>query len=109
VVVVPGDDGQGVFEAVHEARGRALAGLGPTLIDARLPEQPQPLDWRAHQARGGWTAEHHQEVALDVERAIRDARKSAEASGDIRLASLFEDVFADRPWFLRDEANMETH
>jgi 2-oxoisovalerate dehydrogenase E1 component alpha subunit len=109
VVVVRGDDGQGVFKAVHEARGRALAGEGPTLIDARLPEKPEPLDWRAHQARGGWTAEHHQEVALEVERAVRDARKSAEASGDIRLASLFEDVFQERPWFLREGPTMEAN
>lgn len=107
VVVVRGDDGQAVFAAVREARTRALAGEGPTLVDARLPAQPEPLDWRAHQARGGWLAEHHQEVLREIESVVRQARKEAEGSEDIRPASLFEDVFADRPWFLHPHGTRE--
>lgn len=101
VVVVRGDDGQAVYAAVRDARERAVDGLGPTLIDARLPEQPEPLDWQAHQARGGWSAEHHQGVLREIEAAIREARREAEEGGDVRIASLLEDVFEDRPWFLQ--------
>ena len=107
VVVVRGDDGQGVFAAVRQARERALAGEGPTLIDARLPDQPEPLDWRAHQARGGWSAEHHQEVLREVESVVRDARREAEGGEEVRSASLFEDVFGDRPWFLQPNGTHE--
>jgi TPP-dependent pyruvate/acetoin dehydrogenase alpha subunit len=107
VVVVRGDDGQAVFGAVREARSRAISGEGPTLVDARLPAQIEPLDWRAHQARGGWSAEHHQEVLRDIESVVRDARKEAEGGEDIRPASLFEDVFADRPWFLQPNGTHE--
>ncbi len=107
--VVRGDDGQAVYAAVRAARERAVAGEGPTLIDARLPEHPEPLDWQAHQARGGWSAEHHQGVLREIEAGLREARAAVEAGEDIRAASLFEDVFEDRPWFLAPNRGHEVN
>jgi 2-oxoisovalerate dehydrogenase E1 component alpha subunit len=121
-VVVDGTDVQAVFGAVVEARRRALAGEGPTLIEAQVyrlgphstsddPKRYQndaelkkwkdkdPLARLKHDmlAQGGWT--EAQDVALweQVRQELADAVKSAEASPPVDPRTLFEDVFKEVP------------
>ena len=50
-VTVDGNDVEAVFEATREARERALAGDGPTLIEARDDAHARPRRPRRHEVR----------------------------------------------------------
>jgi 2-oxoisovalerate dehydrogenase E1 component alpha subunit len=106
-VRVDGADVVAVFGAVRDARARAAAGLGGTLVEAVVPgqERADPLArMRRHiEARGLWDAEREQrlwiEVRADVDRALAEARG---AEGPAR-ETIFDDVYAELPWHLRDQ------
>ena len=121
-VRVDGGDVVAVFSVVRDARARASAGQGGTLIEAvTTPRQAGDAEqepraeaaWsdrdpiarmRRHlQARGLSSAESDErlfaEVRADVERAIAEARAAEAPSG----ASMFDDVYADLPWHLREQ------
>ncbi|HEY5241019.1 MAG TPA: thiamine pyrophosphate-dependent enzyme [Polyangiaceae bacterium] len=109
-VRVDGADVIAVLGAVREARARAAAGHGGTLIEAVMPrregeERPDPVvRTRQHlEARGLWDAAREQrltaEVHADVERALAEAAATA---GPAR-ATMFDDVYGELPWHLRDQ------
>jgi 2-oxoisovalerate dehydrogenase E1 component alpha subunit len=109
-VRVDGADVVAVLGAVRDARARAAAGLGGTLIEAVMPrvEGPQRVDpvarTRQHlEARGLWDAAREQrlttEVHADVERAIAEARAAERPA----RASMFDDVYGELPWHLRGQ------
>ncbi|MGM0574409.1 MAG: thiamine pyrophosphate-dependent enzyme [Myxococcota bacterium] len=107
VEAVPGDDGVAILEAVREARARAVAGEGPTVVDARLAGEAEPVDVRALQAAGRWTVDHQHHVDEDIRKRLAAARAAAEAAQPIEDDTLTEAVFADRPWFLTDPGDTE--
>ncbi|MBV9945717.1 MAG: thiamine pyrophosphate-dependent dehydrogenase E1 component subunit alpha [Myxococcales bacterium] len=106
-VRVDGADVVAVLAAVREARRRALDGEGGTLVEAVIPRAAEvdPLArFRRHlEARGLWGPEREArlagEIGADVARAIAEAMG---APGPAR-ASLFDDVYADTPWHLREQ------
>jgi pyruvate dehydrogenase E1 component alpha subunit len=125
---IDGNDIFAVVKVTREAIARAAAGEGPTLIEAltyRLsghstsddPKVYRPDEglepWRAldpivrlrkHlEVTRGWTKADDEaiEAAVDVE--LREAVKVAEAVPPPSLESMFEDVFADPPWHLREQ------
>ncbi len=127
-VRVDGNDIFAVIKATREAVARASRGEGPTLIEAltyRLsghstsddPKAYRPevgLDpWRALDpvvrlrkhlvVAHGWdeASEKKLEAALDAE--LKEAIGKAEATGAPSLESMFEGVFAELPWHLREQ------
>jgi TPP-dependent pyruvate/acetoin dehydrogenase alpha subunit len=106
-VRVDGADVVAVFGAVRDARTRAAAGLGGTLVEAVVPgqERADPVArMRRHvEVRGLWDADREQglwaEVRADVERALAEAQ----AAGKPARESIFDDVYAELPWHLREE------
>lgn len=97
-VRVDGSDVVAVFGVVRDARARAAAGQGATLVEAVIPgvEAADPVaKLRRHLvAQGLWDAERDQrlagEVHVDVERAILEAT----AAGPPPPETMTSDVFA---------------
>lgn len=108
-VRVDGADVVAVLSVVRDARARAAAGLGGTLIEAVIPglDRVDPVArMRRHlESRGAWDAAREErlatEVAADVERAVRDAQAAAKPE----RATLFDDVYAELPWHLEEQRN----
>jgi pyruvate dehydrogenase E1 component alpha subunit len=120
-VVVDGMDLGAVYKAVREARERALAGQGPTLIEAQVyrlgphSTSDDPRRYRTDAELGEWKAkdpvarmkhmllsESHLTEEEDVlvweaaKRQISDALQAAESTGPVAPSTLFDDVFAER-------------
>lgn len=125
---VDGTDILAVYRAVTEARVRAVAGAGPTLLECVTsglgpqasgndPEPPHrdapksgderdPLErLRQHlEYRGALDAEADALVRHALEREIAEAIAEAEAVPPPARSTMFDDVYAERPWHLVEEA-----
>ena len=128
-VLVDGNDILAMIHVVREAAARARAGEGPTLIEARTyrrgahstsddptvyrdPSEPaewerrDPLDRlrRYMQARGELPADFEAKAQREATQEIREAiADAARCPAKPPIASLFEDVYADVPWHLREQ------
>ena len=106
-VRVDGSDVVAVLGAVRDARARAAAGLGGSLVEAILPglDAADPLvRTRTHlQERRLWDAERDgrlfAEVKADVDRAITEAQR---APLPVR-ETIFDGVYAHLPWHLEEQ------
>jgi pyruvate dehydrogenase E1 component alpha subunit len=106
-VEVDGADVVAVLSVVRTARERALSGLGGMLVEAVIPgiDRVDPLArLRAHlETRRLWTAERERELWTEVRADVDRAMAEAGASGPPALASVFDDVYADVPWHLKEQ------
>jgi TPP-dependent pyruvate/acetoin dehydrogenase alpha subunit len=131
-VRVDGNDILAVYKATADARARALAGDGPTLIELvtfRLAghsssddpnryiapelrakwEKLDPIERSARylESRGLWDADkeaaYRKEVRAEVNQAIKDNERVARPE----LESIFTDVYADMPQNLRARLKIE--
>ena len=118
-VRVDGGDVIAVLSVVREARARASAGEGGTLIEAvtapRSEDEPDEA-WsrrdpiarmrRYLEARGLTSDEQdgrlRAEVRADVDRALAEAAEAIEAEPPARDA-MFDDVYGAEPWHLREQ------
>ena len=127
---VDGNDVFAVYEVTREAVARARAGEGPTFVEAltyrigahstsddpsRYRDESITDEWRlrdpigrlrAHLIANGDLTEADVEAAsVELGAAIRQTLATVEA-GDAfpPLASLFDDVFERREWFLDEQA-----
>jgi pyruvate dehydrogenase E1 component alpha subunit len=121
-VVVDGTDAQAVYAAVAQARRRARAGEGPTLIEAQvyrlgphstsddpkryrsdaelqLWKSKDPLARMKHDlmTAHGWTEEADARVWEEARQQLGDAIKIAEATPPVEPLTLFDDVFQTSP------------
>jgi TPP-dependent pyruvate/acetoin dehydrogenase alpha subunit len=129
-VLVDGNDILAMVHVVREAAARARAGGGPTLIEARTyrrgahsssddpsvyRDPAEPKEWERHDpldrlrkhmlARGELSDEVEAQVARELGEAISDALTYAErCPPKPSLHSMFEDVYADVPWHLEEQA-----
>jgi pyruvate dehydrogenase E1 component alpha subunit len=128
-VLVDGNDILAMIHVVGEAAARARRGEGATLIEARTyrrgahstsddpsvyrdPSEPKewerrdPLDRlrKYMQARGelpdGYEARLRDEISAEIRETLADAMRCAAKPP---IASLFDDVYADLPWHLREQ------
>jgi 2-oxoisovalerate dehydrogenase E1 component alpha subunit len=128
-VLVDGNDILAMIHVVREAAARARRGEGATLIEARTyrrgahstsddpsayRDPSEPKEWESHdpldrlraymKGRGelpeGYEAQVRQEVTQEIRDAIAEAERVAPKPP---IASLFEDVYADVPWNLREQ------
>jgi 2-oxoisovalerate dehydrogenase E1 component alpha subunit len=128
-VLVDGNDVLAMIHAVREAAARARRGEGATFIEARTyrrgahstsdnpayyRDPSEPAEWESRdpierlraymKARGELPADFEAKVQAEATREIRDAIADAErVPAKPPLASLFEDVYADVPWHLREQ------
>ncbi len=120
-VTVDGMDVTAVAEAVAEARSRARAGDGPTMIEAQTyryrghyegdeepyRDGPEIERWKDRDAiesfkdrlieRGELTADEFDELRSKAESTIEDAVEFAQAADPPEPSAAYEDMFADRP------------
>jgi pyruvate dehydrogenase E1 component alpha subunit len=114
-VRVDGADVLAVLSVVREARARAAGGLGGTLVEAILSRQeeaekpdtdPVARTRRHLEVRGLWDLVREErlsaEVRADVERAVTEAAAAEKAPRD----TLFDDVYAELPWHLREQKGL---
>jgi pyruvate dehydrogenase E1 component alpha subunit len=113
---VDGGDIAAVLSVAREARARAAAGEGGTLIEAVTApprEGESPEAWsrrdpiarlRRHiDARNLWGDDREQrlyaEVRADLQRAVAEAEKAGVAERE----TMFDDVYSELPWHLREQ------
>jgi pyruvate dehydrogenase E1 component alpha subunit len=97
-VRVDGADVVAVLGAVREARARAMAGQGGTLVEAVIPgldaADPVAKQRRHLEARGLWDAERDGRLATEVQADVERAVAEAIAAGPPARDTLLRDVFA---------------
>jgi len=121
-VVVDGMDLSAVYRVVREARERALAGQGPTLIEAQVyrlgphSTSDDPRRYRTDAELSEWKAKDplarmkhlllsggHLTEAEDAQlwegakRQISEILQAAEGTAPVDPLTLFDDVFSERP------------
>jgi pyruvate dehydrogenase E1 component alpha subunit len=129
-VLVDGNDILAVVHVVREAAARGRRGDGPTLIEARTyrrgahsssddpsvyRDPAEPKEWERHDpldrlrnymlARGDITPEAEASLREELTDQITQALAYAESRpAKPPLATMFEDVYADVPWHLREQS-----
>jgi 2-oxoisovalerate dehydrogenase E1 component alpha subunit len=115
-VRVDGADIVTVLRVVREARARAAQGQGGTLVEAvtaPMAEGEGAEAWskrdpvarmrRYLESRGLWSEQTEQrlrsEVRADVDRALGEAERSRRPPPE----SIFDDVYSEMPWHLREQ------
>lgn len=119
-VRVDGNDVLAMFAATREARARAVAGLGPTLIEAvtyRLGAHTTADDPTKYQdpaeleeakgrdpieryrtwltASGVWNEQHEADALAEIDSIVDEATKVFDAAGPADMAAMFHHVFAE--------------
>ena len=127
-VKVDGNYAVAVYGAVKEAVYRARNGGGPTLVECetyrigahsssddptRYRDEREVEQWKKRdpldlmrsrlQAWGMWTAQKEDELRAQVLEQVNAAIAEAEKKPDPPRESLFEDVYANAPWSLREQ------
>jgi pyruvate dehydrogenase E1 component alpha subunit len=123
-----GNDLLAVISATREGLARALRGDGPTLIEGityRLSghstsddpkayrQEDEVEEWRRRDpiarlrrmlhARGLWTDADQAKAEADVQEEIKKAISVAESTPPPDIPSMFDDVYAEQPWHLREQ------
>jgi pyruvate dehydrogenase E1 component alpha subunit len=115
-VCVDGEDVVAVLSVTRRARATALAGGGGTLIEA-VTVPPREGDsaevWskrdpiarmrRYLETRALWSAEREQRLRLEVRTDVHRALAEAEAEGPPAPQTMFDGVYAQQPWHLREQ------
>lgn len=127
-VRVDGNDVLAVYQASKEAIDKARAGEGPTLIEAvtyrmgphttsddptRYRDESEVEAWRKKdpivrfqrylKAKGIWNEEKEVEIRQEAETQVEAAVVRAEERAMPDPATLFDDVYAEMPWHLKEE------
>lgn len=128
-VRIDGNDALAIYRTVAEARVRAVAGAGTTLIECvtyRMgphSTSDDPEAYRSNEAVEQWKsrdpivrlrrhleylgimdAQLDERMGREIEEAVRAAISAAEAKGPPDRDTLFDDVYAERPWNLQEQA-----
>jgi pyruvate dehydrogenase E1 component alpha subunit len=123
-----GNDAAAVFRTVAEAAERARSGAGPTLVELvtyRLGGHSTSDDPRAYrsddeverwnkkdplvrlcahlQSIAAWSDEDEQSARERCENELKECIEAAQAKQAPPLASLFDGVYASRPWHLQEQ------
>jgi len=118
-VVVDGNDVAAVYEAVRDARARAIAGEGPTMIEAEVyrfgphSTSDDPKRYRSDQevsvakerdpiahlrnqllAAGKWNEEMERSLWEEVRARVTQTFEAAEKANPLDPKTIFDDVFA---------------
>lgn len=126
---VDGNDVFAVYQAVSAARARAMAGQGPTLIEAvtfrngahttaddpkRYRDADLTSEWKEHrdpirrlrlylERSNLWTDVDEADLLETANAKIDEALAYVKACGDIRPEEMFNHVYAEDPWHLAEQ------
>ena len=102
---VDGNDVLAVWQATTDAAARARAGAGATLIEAVTSEQKDAARrLRGYlKARGLWSEAWEHELVQRHEQQLADALAAAARKPAPPRETLFDDVFEQLPWHLREQ------
>jgi pyruvate dehydrogenase E1 component alpha subunit len=130
-VLVDGNDLLALIHVTTEAAARARAGEGPTLIEAvtyrrgahtssddptvyRDPSEPK--DWegsdpiqrfrRYCSAKGLWSKADEDRLRADLDARFAALVAEVEKAPAPELATMFDDVYAERPWHIEEQARL---
>lgn len=128
---VDGMDPMAVFHVVHQAIEDARAGHGPALVELCLyrygahssadddsiyrsreeveywkGRDPLPRMRRYLESRELWDSERDEQLYEHTRTALTEAVDKTAAAGTPPVDWLFEDVFADMPWHLREQREL---
>ncbi len=105
-VRVHGNDVLAVWQVAAEAAERARTGGGPTFVEAVVTDQSDPLArLRGYlKARGLWSHPWESELAERHDQAITEALAAAEAKPAPAASTMFDDVYEELPWHLREQS-----
>ena len=99
-----GGDVLAVHAAVGAAIRRATAGEGAMLVEAAVPEGDPLATMRALVAeRVGWSDAQETELDDELGERVSTAVAAAEKAPRPPLSSMFEDIYAQPPWHLREQ------
>ncbi|MEZ4442491.1 MAG: thiamine pyrophosphate-dependent enzyme [Polyangiaceae bacterium] len=101
-----GGDLLAVIASLRAALERARAGQGPTLIHAPIAATDGDPVARLRadlQGQGLWDDAREEELLERIAREIEESVRLARAASPPPLGSLFEDVYAEEPWHLREQ------
>lgn len=123
-----GNDVLAVWRTVRDAVSRAAAGEGPQLVECityRLSGHSTSDDPKVYRAddevtawrradpiarlrrhlelKGLWTEDEEKAWAASCEAELKAAIEGAEKKAPPALSSMFDDVFAERPWHLEEQ------
>jgi len=107
--LVDGTDCLAVANAVAAARAKAIAGGGPTLIEAVSEGEELEQDAAGRlrgfvEHRGLWDAEREEAFVRRCRDRVLDALEAVETAGPASADSILDDVWAEQPWMLQDQA-----
>jgi pyruvate dehydrogenase E1 component alpha subunit/2-oxoisovalerate dehydrogenase E1 component alpha subunit len=125
---VDGNDVLAVYRETRRAADSIRKGEGPVFIEAltyrmgahsssddpsryrdeSVTEQWKKKDpllrYRAYLEKSNlWSAKHEQDLVEAVQSEVNDAVRKAEAAGPPEKQTLFEDVYAQKPWHLKEQ------
>ncbi len=128
-LLVDGNDVLAVYRAVSDAAYRARHGGGPTFIECSTyrvgphSTSDDPSRYRAEHEASEWSARDpivrflrhieylglanhgfQAELEAELEREISEAIATVERAGPPPVETLFEDVYREPPWHLREQA-----
>src|SRR5690606_4342597 len=87
----------------HSTSDDPNAYRGPEDLAAWRTRDPIALVRRYLEARGAWSAKEQDQLLADLERQFRDAVASSEPQPKPPLESMFEDVYAEPTWNLKEQ------
>ena len=108
--LVDGTDCLAVANAVATGRAHAIAGGGPTLIEAVADgaELEQDAAGRLRgfvEHRGLWDAEREENFVRRCQDRVLDALEAVESAAPVSPDDLLHDVWAEQPWMLQDQTS----
>jgi pyruvate dehydrogenase E1 component alpha subunit/2-oxoisovalerate dehydrogenase E1 component alpha subunit len=126
---VDGNDVEVVLAAIAQAAERARSGAGPSFVEcltyrvgphsssddpSRYRDEAVTLAWQRRDpvqlmrarllAEGAWDAARDDALTCQLSQELDVAVAAAEQAPPPHVSSLFDDVYAKRPWHLREQA-----
>ncbi len=127
-IQVDGNDLLAVYKVAKEAVEKARSGGGPTLIEAvtyrigghstaddptRYRNEREVEEWKKKdpierfklylKKKGIWSEKYEEQLQAEIENEISQAIKEAEAAPPPAPQTLFEDVYKEMPWHLKEQ------
>ncbi len=99
-VSVSAHEGIKIANAVVKARAAAIAGEGPTIIEARYTDAQDWADITALQEADLWSTDQARLVNQEIEETCVRALRAARESEGVSVDTLFGQVYSRAPWFL---------
>ncbi len=104
---VDGGDVLAVYKAVRSARGHAATGKGSRVVDTVLPDGEHDAAARLRpflERRGIWDPGLEEELRQRLRARVVESIEAAESSGRPCRQRMLDDVLAERPWMLQEQA-----